>query len=539
MKKRVWLFYGCIFTTLCALLFRIFTLSDQYLIHAADRQASISITVANTRGTFYDRNQKPLVNDSSIYRAAVTSNAKAVAALSTVMEDSDFEAMSKTLQNGRPAVVQLDKLVAAEEGISLFQVPIRYNERVLAPHLIGYMAGDQSEGLTGLEAVFDTMLSSYNGTAAVSYTVDANGKPLEGVAPQLTNTTAKSKGGILLTIDADIQELTEDVAAKYIQKGAVVVMEAQTGAILAMASLPTYQPTKVADVLQDENSALLNRALCSYNCGSVFKIVSAAAVLETGIPSETAFFCNGSITIGETVFHCHQRLGHGTLTMPTAFSHSCNSYFIQLMRQTGGDALWQLASRLQFDSPITLCEGYQSESANLPLRSALQSPAVLANLSFGQGELTATPIHIAQLVATVVNDGHLVAPYLVKGYVAEDGTVSENAVGQASGQQVFSEATAACLREMMELVLEEGGTGYAGRPLIGGAGSKTGTAETGWKPGEGETHAVVQSWFAGYYPAKEPQYVIVVLAENADNTGSKTAPVFKEIADHLYRMYAE
>ncbi len=535
MKKRAWLFYGCIFTTLCALLFRIFTLSDQYLIRAADQQSTVSVTVSYTRGTIYDRNQTPLINADSVYRAAVTSNAGAVAALSEVMEKDDFEQMSRILQSGRPAVVKLEKLAASKEGISLFQVPARYQERVLAPHLLGYLSGDESEGLTGLEAAFDTLLSSYNGTAQVSYTVDANGKPLEGVSPKLVNTTNRSKGGLLLTLDATIQQITEDVAAKYIQKGAAVVMDANTGAILSMASLPTFHPENVADVLEDENSALLNRALCRYNCGSVFKIVSAAAALESGIPVDTAFSCAGSITVGDTVFHCHQRLGHGSMTMPAAFSHSCNSYFIELMRKTGGTPLWQLASRLQMSSPIVLCDGFQTENGTLPSQNALQSPAVLANFSFGQGELTATPIHIAQLIATVVNNGYLVTPHIVKGYISEDGTISENAIAPAS-QQVFSTTTAKTLQKMMEQVVEPGGTGYAGRPLIGAAGAKTGTAETGWKPGAGEKYPVVQSWFAGYYPAAEPQYVIVVLAENADNTGAKTAPVFKEICDLLYQL---
>ena len=537
MKKRVWLFYGCIFSTLCALAFRIFTLSDQYLIRAAGQQSTVTVTVANTRGSIYDRNQKPLVNGSTEYRAAVTSHPKAIAALSGVLENDDFENMSQMLQNGRPAVVTLEKL-AAGEGISLFQVPMRYEERVLAPHLLGYISGDESEGLTGLEAAFDTLLTSYNGVASVSYTVDANGKPLQGVSPKITNTTKNSNGGICLTIDADIQEITEDIAAKYIRKGAVVIMDPESGEILSLASLPTFHPGKVADVLQDPDSPLLNRALCRYNCGSVFKIVSAAAALESGISTNTAFDCAGHITVGDTVFHCHQRLGHGNMTMPTAFAYSCNSYFIQLMRKSGGDSLWHLASRLQFNSPISLCDGFQTESATLPSQNALQSPAVLANLSFGQGELTATPIHIAQLVAAIANGGKLVSPHIVKGYVDETGTLSENTAISAN-QQFFSETTASSLQEMMSGVLDEGGTGYAGRPLFGKAGAKTGTAETGWERGEGEKYPVVQSWFAGYYPADNPQYAIVVLAENADNTGAKTAPVFKEICDRLYQMDEE
>lgn len=537
MKKRLWIFYGVVFTAFCALAFRIYTLSDQYLATAADKQASITVTVANTRGTIYDRNGIPLTNAETQYRAAVISNAQALTELSAVMDKDAFSVMSQTLQNGRPAVISLDKLAAAQ-GITLFQVPLRYGVRTLAPHILGYMDADQTEGLTGIEAALNSVLSSYNGTASVSYTVDANGKPLSGISPSITDTTDTSKGGVQLTLDAQIQELAEDVAAKYIQQGAVVIMEPHSGDILAMASLPTYQPNTVADVLQDESSPLLNRALCSYNCGSVFKIVSAAAALESGKTVEQGYTCNGSITVGDTVFRCHHRLGHGNLYMEEAFSKSCNCYFIELMQEVGGDALWQLAQRLQFNSSIPLVDGLQTKSATLPLQNALQAPAVLANLSFGQGELTATPVHIAQLISTVVNDGKMITPRIIKGYTDATGTFTEEVISGV-GQQAFSANTALVLRKMMEGVMTEEGTGYAGKPLYGTAGAKTGTAETGWTPSEGEKHAVVQSWFAGFYPAEDPQYVIVVLAENADNTNAKTAPVFKEIAEGLYQMKTE
>ncbi len=291
----------------------------------------------------------------------------------------------------------------------------------------------------------------------------------------------------------------------------------------------------MAEVLEDENAPLLNRALCNYNCGSVFKIVSAATALESGVNPDTLYTCNGSITVGNTVFHCHNRLGHGLLKMEEAFAKSCNSYFIELVSGVGGNALWQMASRLQFNSAITLHSGYTTATATFPQAATLEVPAALANASFGQGELTASPLHIAQLVSTVVNGGTLVPPRIVLGYVDENGAYTEETQAEQH-QRVFSVKTAATLRMMMEKVLSDDGTGKSGKPLIGGAGAKTGTAETGWSRTDDEKYAVVQSWYAGYYPASDPQYVIVVMAENAQNTDAKTAPVFKEIADTLYRM---
>ncbi len=537
MKKRLWIVYGCIITLFCGLLFRIYTLSDQYLRTAADKQSSVTVTVANVRGTIYDRNGVALVNSEKEYRACVNAVPSALTVLSETMDAAAFSSLSESLQSGKPVVVRLENLAAAN-GISLFEVPLRYSQRVLAPHLIGYMDGNQTEGLTGIEAAFDSVLNTYNGKATVTYSVDANGKVLSGIAPKLTNSMHEATGGIRLTIDADIQALAEDIAAKYIKKGAVVIMEPANGDIVSMVSLPTYHPDKVADVLQDPDSPLLNRALCSYNCGSVYKILSAATALELGGSTSQQYTCNGNIAIGNNVFHCHHRLGHGNLTMEDAFAKSCNCYFIQLMQEVGGSPLLGLSKRLQLGSSISLCDGIQTAVSQLPDTDTLQAPAALANLSFGQGELTASPLHIAGLVSTVLNDGILCSPRIVYGYTDSEGSFTE-AEKTVSGR-VFSAQTAAALRQMMEKVTTDEGTGTAGKPNVGIAGAKTGTAETGWAPADGEKHAVVHSWYAGYYtPREDTDYVIVVFAENAENTGAKTAPVFKEIADALYKIKDE
>ncbi len=537
MKKRLWIVYGCIITLFCGLLFRIYTLSDQYLRTAADKQSSVTVTVANVRGTIYDRNGIALVNSEKEYRACVNAIPSALTALSETMDATEFTSLSNALQSGKPVVVRLEELVAAN-GISLFEVPIRYGKRVLAPHLIGYMDGNQTEGLTGIEAAFDNILNSYTAKATVTYSVDANGKVLSGIPPKLTNSVSEPLGGIRLTIDADIQRLAEDTATKYIKKGAVVIMDPSNGDLLSMVSLPTYHPNAVADVLQDTDSPLLNRALCSYNCGSVYKILSAATALETGGETEKQYTCNGNITIGTNTFHCHHRLGHGALTMENAFAKSCNCYFIQLMQDVGGTPLLNLSQRLQFGSAVSLCGGLQTAASHLPDDNTLQAPAALANLSFGQGELTASPLHIAGLVSTVLNDGVLCSPRIIYGYTDGEGALTE--AEQTVFGNVFSSETAQKLRKMMEKVTTDEGTGAAGKPQHGIAGAKTGTAETGWTPAKDENHAVVHSWYAGYYiPREGENYVIVVFAENAENTGAKTASVFKEIADALYKLKDE
>ncbi len=532
MKTRLWTLFGLIFALLAGIAFRIYTLADRHLIAAANEQSTVTVTVANARGTLYDRYGVPLTNTETEYRASVISTAKALSTLSSILDHIAFANMNSRLQSGRPTVVSLPDLVYAD-GITLFQAPKRYGKTVLASHLIGYMDADQTEGIFGLEAALDSVLNAYSGSATVTYMVDANGRPLGGVFPTINNTLYTTVGGVQLTLDSNIQKTAETIAAKYIKKGAVVVMQPQTGDILAMVSLPNFHPENVIDVLQDENSPLLNRALCSYNCGSVFKIVSAATALENGYTAQQTYTCTGSVNIGGTTFRCHQRLGHGELNMEEAFAKSCNCYFIELMQEVGGDPLWETAERLQFNRSITLTEGIQAKTATLPAKSTLISPAVLANLSFGQGELTATPIHIAQLVSAVANNGKLVNPRIIDGYVDVNGVYTPNTVSQTQ-QQVFMEHTSKLLQQFMEGVMSDEGTGYAGRPLFSTAAAKTGTAETGWVQAADEQFDVVQSWFAGFYPADDPQYAIVILAENAENTDSKTAPVFKELTEYLY-----
>ena len=532
MKKRALVLFTLLLFILSGVVLQVYRLSDAYLSQAADQQGSVTVKVANSRGTIYDARLRPLTNAGEEYRLSVTPSPEAIAALSGMLDEEQLAAVSERLQSGKPAVVTLPEIPANLEGSLLFKVPVRYGGRLLAPHLLGYMDGDGLHGLTGVELAFDEYLNSCGGQASVTYSVDAMGKPLQGIAPQVVNTLADAKAGVVLTIDQDIQKIAEEAAKRYMTKGVVVVMEPATGRIAAMVSLPDFQPGTVADSLDAADSPLLNRALCNYNLGSVFKITSAAAALEKGIPISTAFPCNGSVTIGNVTFHCHNRLGHGTLNMQDGFAQSCNPYFIQLMQQAGGSALLGMASNLGFDRSLILADGLKTARATLPTAEELLSPAAVGNLAFGQGSLLGTPVHVAQMVAAVVNGGKIIRPTILKGYCDKEGRLSEETIEPE--QTVFSKQTAQTLKDLMIYAVKEG-TGASAQPTVsaGAAGGKTGTAETGWKS---ENKAVVQSWFGGFYPAENPKYVIAVIAEDSDNTKGKSSPVFKKICEDIYML---
>ena len=330
-----------------------------------------------------------------------------------------------------------------------------------------------------------------------------------------------------LTLDADLQRLAERCAT--MTRGAVVITDAQSAEILALVSRPDYQPTEVAAAMTAADSPLLNRAITDYNCGSVFKIVTVAAALEAGVPLSRAYTCTGKLTMGDTDFHCHHLLGHGRLTMTEAFAASCNPYFIQLAQEIGAARLYDMAATLGFGRAIDLCEDWQTARAVLPtLSTLLSSPAELANLSFGQGGLLATPVHLAAVVGAVLADGEYASPTLLSGTVDATGSLIARERGETT--RVFSAETAAALREMMVGVMTEG-TGTAAQPRWLAAAAKTGTAETGWYEDGVE---VIQNWMVGYYPTAEPRYAVTVLVENSEASGENAASVFKALCEELY-----
>ncbi|MGI6264601.1 MAG: peptidoglycan D,D-transpeptidase FtsI family protein [Acutalibacteraceae bacterium] len=528
MKKRVIALAAGLAVLAGGLAVRVGVLTRGELASAADRQASYTVTVARCRGTIYDTRLTPLVNTGSEYRISAAPTPQVAAALATQLEGEDKQTALQELAAGHPVALAMDHPPNTVEGIYAFRVPVRYASPLMAEHLVGYLDGDGLHGAVGAEALFDERLSEYTGEVRVTYTLDGSGGLLEGVPPRIENTLSRAAGGVALTLDSRVQAIALRAAKRYLPRGAAVIGEAATGRILASVSTPGFQPDTLAQALEDDDSPLLNRVACNYNCGSVFKIVTAAAALENGLTPGVTFSCDGSIREEGITFHCHNPLGHGRLDMTGGFSNSCNPYFIRLARRTGGRALYDMAAALGFGQALTLEGGWETARSILPAPATL-SGAALANLSIGQGDLLASPLHIAAMVGAVVNDGRWRPPSLLKGLVDEKGQLEETAL--PTEKTVFSAATAARLREMMIQTVQTG-TGRSAAPAAGGAGAKTGTAQTGWKRDAGSAE-VVQSWIAGFYPAEKPRYVVVTMAEDAENTGGSSADAFRQICEQL------
>ena len=528
MRKRSWAVYSVFALLFIALIVHLYIIIKTKPAQVASSHNRWTITVSTSRGTIYDTNLLPFVNERKEYSAAIAPSESLLAHVYPACTQEDFSVLRDTLSSGVPAAVKLQQPIGFMDGLKLFLTPVRYDQQLLAPHVLGYLDSGGQNGICGIEKAYNDLLSSYNGKATASFFTDGNGAYLAGIMPESSDTTARSIGGVVLTLDKEIQTIIEDTACQHLEKGAVIVLESQTGSILGMASFPSFQPDTVSQSVSLNNGALLNRALSLYDCGSVFKIITTAAALETGVPEQTEFLCEGHYTVQGTTFHCHNRLGHGQLNMSDAFAQSCNIYYIKLAQQIGGGALYSMADNFGFGRSITLTDSLNANTPLLPQLSSLtNNSAALANFSFGQGYLMATPLHIAQMVTALTNDGTMPSINLVKGVVDEN----KHYISAEQGREyhVISSNTASALRKMMEKTVSEG-TGQAAVPTLTTAAGKTGTAETGQLI---DGNPVSQSWFVGYFPADEPRYVVVVLAENADRTNVKSTEIFKEIADKI------
>ncbi len=527
MKKRVFTLLLSFAVLFCGIGARLLYLSHEQHLAVSELQSTRVQTIAVSRGTIYDRYGEPLVNRETYRLASISPTATCIDTLQRTALKENTTLMAR-LEKGERVTTAIEAWLPPTPGIVQISVPTRYDADNTACHVIGYVNGE-GDGVCGVEKYCNDLLVSYSGEATVRFQTDALGKVSQNSTDMLTNDLMRAKGGVALTLDAQIQQIVEAVAPSYLERGTVVVTDAQNGEVLASVSLPQYDRNHVEMSLSSTDSPLLDRTLIGYNIGSVFKILIAAAALENGMSAHTMYTCTGSCKVNGREFRCHNPFGDGKLTMEEAMARSCNTYFIQMAQDLGADAIYDMACKLGFADSLSLIEGYSTSRAILPSRRDLSAAAALANLSIGQGDLLASTYHIATLLGAVASNGVMHAPSLLYGEMDENGIMHPYAETVVP-TRVFSANTAAILQDMLAAVVS-GGTGTGAQPSYGVAAGKTGTAETGWEQNGEE---VVQSWFAGYYPVQAPQYVITVLSENGGQNGKVAAPLFATIADKLY-----
>ena len=535
MSKRIISVFCVIILMMTGTIYRIYYINmSDYLTTAASVQGQYFLDVAASRGGIYDRNLRPLVNRTNTYIASVLPTPMTATVLMEHTPEEEREAMVERLSAAKPFLLPVEDINLYADGIDVFRVPVRYGEGQLAPHLIGYLGGDGISGVAGVEKAFDEFLKEQGIRIRTVYQTDAAGHALQGGMVTIRRTGEEDgRGGVVLSLDADIQRIAEEALASGCGAGAAVVLEVATGDILAMASLPGFDQSDLAASLDSEDAPFINRGISGYNIGSVFKLVVSAAALESGYSRYFPYECRGYVDVDGQIFRCNNHAVHGALDMQRALQVSCNCYFINLAQEMDYPYLLALCEHLGLGSAAELAPGLSTQSGNLPAAAELRNPAGLANFAFGQGSSLATPLQMAQIVATIAGGGAMVTPRLVLG-TTEDGRTISDPVASYAANQVLSERTAATLREMMISVVEEG-SGKPARPIAGSAGGKTSSAQTGrMEAGEdGEEAEIVHAWFAGFFPAQAPRYSVVVFCEGGESGERTAAPIFKKIADGI------
>lgn len=529
MSQRMIAAFALCIALLAAVMFRVYHVSQgDFLAEAALRQSSYALTVAEVRGSIYDCNMQPLVNSERKLMGAILPTPESAATLLDVVGEDEREALMTMLESNKPFLYPLETDDIYANGVDIFEVPVRYSPNQTAVHVLGYVQDEGRQGVAGIEKAYDQLLKDAGNRFGLRYNVDAAGHFFAGESPQSIGNYGSAQGGVVLTLDSRIQRAAEESVIRHsMAKGAVVVMDIYTGDIKAMVSMPTFDPNNVAAKLDDPDGPFLNRTLHSYNVGSSFKLTVAAAALQQGISQWQSYTCTGEVKIGDQTFRCNKAEGHGKVDMQDAIKYSCNAYFIYLARDVGAAPIHFIASQVGFGSASQLAPELKTQTGNLTDLKLL-SGGELANFSFGQGMLTATPVQIAQMVSTIANGGMSVTPRLVEGFTQDGVTISEHTPVYAQNQ-VMRKRTSDYLRQFMVATVESG-SGTNATPEHGGAGGKTASAQTGVIVDGDE---IVHAWFSGFYPAQSPRYSIVVLVEGGESGGRAAAPIFKDIADAI------
>ncbi len=490
-------------------------------VQTARTNSQFTVVAGNSEGTIYDRNLKPIVNSEKkniavAVPAFLDRNSTAECAL-------DKDGFLENYDKGLPFTFECNPDTQDLDGLTVFQIPERYSENQSAQHVIGYLS--QGEGVAGIEYAYNKILRNDYGENSVTYTTDGFGQILIGDGKKIIRSNAE-KNGVVTTLDIDIQKICED-AGKNIDKGAIVVADVKTGEILGMASFPTYSVDDMEKAISDERSPLINRALYAYSVGSVFKLVTSAQAIDSRF-SGYVYECTGQENVGGKIFNCHKTDGHGMQTLSDAITNSCNTYFINLSRMLDVKKFRELAFNLGFGHEIHLCSGMTASGGVLPTVKDLMIPAELANFSFGQGKLSATPLQITQLTCAIANNGKMPVLRIVKGMTLDGEDVMNEKNPQHS--EVLEKETANLLKEMMISAVEDNENSNA-RTIYTTAGAKTSTAQTGRMDKKGEE--LCHAWITGFFPANKPQYAVTVLVEDGGYGNDVSAPVFREIADRI------
>lgn len=562
-KQRLWRFWllACLFVLLTSLVLA------RLIVYQIIQVGQLPIydpnqLMAPARGAIVDRGGELLTADRFLDQIIVTPN--------EIKSDQDRQQIAQRLQEtaGIPAVQTVQTLLDfadrsyAEIGepvesavgeqikkmlkqvleqdrlsplryLSVRSTPVRfYPQKSLASHLLGFIQADR-DGLYGLEEYYDAFLNEH-GVGLLERPADSLNALAFPTRRFLPSAVGKD---LVLTIDRSVQWIIEEELrngiAKYRAKtGSIIVMEPQSGAILGMANWPDYDPNQRA-TSQADYARFANVSISAiYEPGSVFKIVTMAAGLDTGVITPTTVMTDsGYIIIGERSIYNSDRRANGQVDVTQALARSLNVITAQVAERVGRDYFYQYVRRFGFGERTGIDLAGEVPGLLKTPGQELWSFSDLGTNSFGQG-LAVTPLQMINATAAIANEGRLMRPYVVQSRIA-DGQVLYTQPELLS--QAITPATAHDLTEMMIETVDSGNAAarVPGYRIAG----KSGTAQIPDEGGYLQDATIVT--FVGFAPADEPKFVLLVKLDQPDPAISQwaaytVAPVFAQVARRLF-----
>jgi peptidoglycan glycosyltransferase len=414
------------------------------------------------------------------------------------------------VEAGRGRILATDGTVLAQtlDGRRVYPLGARLAQSV------GYLS--RRYGSSGIEAAFDRTLLP----------ADVSGDPmaqLQSLVSALRGEPASSRGAdVVTTIVPPVQNVLYDELSRY-HRAAGIVIDPATGEVLALASVPSYDPNAFDDefpqLRSDASAPLIDRALEGlYPPGSTFKIFTASAALDNNTVSLDSHFEDpGYLQIGNFTLHDNESEATGYADLTTAFALSSNVDFAQIALKMGVDAFydylhrWGIGESLDFQLP--------AQAANVPAPNGIVA-GELAQMGFGQGALLVSPLQMALVAATIANGGAEPRPYVVR-QIVRDG-VAASVSESATLANPVSADTAAKVTQMMVAVVQRG-TGTPAQIAHVSVAGKTGTATNPL----GASH----SWFVCFAPADHPRAVVAIVVENVGYGATYAAPIARDVLE--------
>lgn len=401
-----------------------------------------------------------------------------------------------------------------------YSITKRYDEKSRAKHITGYVNGD-GEGVSGIEKMYNNLLKT-TGSFEICSINNVNDKNIS----YLPSTIKKNEflsNGIKLTLDYHIQKIIEDIFDKNKIEGGAALLDVETFDVLSMVSKPDFDQTKIEKYIKDGESELVNKAISSFNAGSIFKIITCAAAIENNIANkDDLFFCPGLRKIDGNIFNCNKMDGHNFLTLEDAFAKSCNVCFYDLGVILKKDKLYDMAKKFSLGEKILDFEGEDKGSIDMG-----DFDADMANTSIGQGKILITPLQAAKMAAIIATGGYEKNVNIVSDVVDKSGNFVRS-LRYDDEKKVISTHTADAIKNMMKNAVERG-TGTSAYDENLNICGKTGSAETGWLK---DDKFMVHGWFVGFFPYEKPKYAMSVFLQNG-KSGQSAAKIFLEIAKEI------